>query len=241
MTTDYRRGLRASRRRVASRQAIRKSLKSGRKKFSELLNETGLSRSTLAFHLKEMSVNGEVERESNPKDYRITFYQLNEMWNAEIQKEEDIEALNSMEIAYSIPPEAITDFVKEAAKFLEPSFREHFLRTNKLVESLEEYISYSVYAGRRIRGKLERSGLGKVATQGALSMLSELLSTPERLEETLDFNIIFRFNKEKISGLAQKLQKEVQAPDDSVKLPDIKSYGGSSSRNQTRSARTSSS
>lgn len=229
MTTDYRKGLRASRRRVASRQAIRKSLKGERKQFSELLKETGLSRSTLAFHLKEMSVNGEVERESNPKDYRITFYRLNEMWNAEIQKEEDIEALNSMEIAYSIPPEAISDFVHGIAEFLKPSLREYFLRTDKLIESLKEYVSYSVYASGHLRGKSGKIGLGEVAKQGALSMLSELLSTPKNLERTSDFNIIFRFNKAKIRDLAESLQKERQASRNDLKLPKIEDYANSSS------------
>lgn len=227
--TDYRRGLRASRRRVASHQAVRKSLKSGRKKFSELLKETGLSRSTLAFHLKEMSVNGEVEREADPDDYRITFYRLREVWNAEIQREEDIEALNSMDIAYSIPPEAISGFVQEVAKFLEPSFREHFLRTSKLTESLEEYISYSVYASGRVRGKPGKSGLGEVAKQGALSMLSELVSTPRCLEKTPDFNIVFRFNKAKIRDLVQKLQEEKETSEDDLKLPNIGDYVNSSS------------
>jgi len=134
-----------------------------------------------------------------------------------------------MEIAYSIPPEAISDFAQEVTKFLRPAFREHFLRTSKLTESLEEYISYSVYASGRIRGKLRKTGLGEVAKQGALSMMSELLSTPERLEKTSDFNIVFRFNKTKIRDLAQKLQKEMQASKDDFKLPNINDYVNSSS------------
>ena len=52
--TDYRMGRRPSSRRMKCQTEIRKALKEGKQTFGSLLRVTHVSRSTLAFHLKEM-------------------------------------------------------------------------------------------------------------------------------------------------------------------------------------------
>jgi DNA-binding MarR family transcriptional regulator len=222
---DYRKGQSALRRKNSSHWAIIIALKNGRKTFSQLLKETALSRSTLASHLKEMVAKGEVEREADTTDYRITYYRLkNYAWSSELQKEEDVHAIDSMEIVYSIPPEAISNFFRKLADFLEPSLREYIIRI-EADKSLTNYVSYSIYVGSS-ESRAIGNNLGKIAEKGVLAMLSEIVKAPELLDQSSDFTIVFRFNKKKITELIQKLENERKSNEgkELLKFPDISDY-----------------
>ena len=86
--SDYRTGIKPIERPMKIKESIMKALKAGDKTFSELLRETGASRSALASHLKELYEGGFIAREEKPKDLRLTYYSLTDEGRSELAKGE---------------------------------------------------------------------------------------------------------------------------------------------------------
>jgi len=59
-----------------SKKGIIASLNSEEKTFAELLEETGLARSTLSTSVDELLNENVIEKRENPEDRRIKYYQL---------------------------------------------------------------------------------------------------------------------------------------------------------------------
>ena len=73
---DYRLNKSASKRTLEARDAIRDTLALGKETFGDLEAATKLSRPALASNLKKMYREGEVDRKTDPEDYRVTRYSL---------------------------------------------------------------------------------------------------------------------------------------------------------------------
>ena len=86
--SDYRTGIKPMERPIKIKESIMRALKAGDKTFSDLLRETGASRSALASHLKELYKGGVVARKEKPKDLRLTYYSLTDEGRNELAKEE---------------------------------------------------------------------------------------------------------------------------------------------------------
>jgi len=151
---DYRRGFPPWRRKRECQRAIRDALRQGKKTFGNLLDETHASRSTLAFHLKEMHKKGHVERETDPKDYRITYYSLTSKGRGELHRQEDIDTLASAEFLL-FSPEIITGLTDALFKFLEPSIRQYILTLEEEdFKLLKECITYSIYSDKPLKNEI---------------------------------------------------------------------------------------
>ena len=90
---DYRVGIEPTRRPLEIKGSIKRALKTGKMTFSDLLKETRASRSALASHLKEMYRDGEIKKEEDPEDLRITYYSLTGRGKDFLEREELYEAI----------------------------------------------------------------------------------------------------------------------------------------------------
>lgn len=225
---DYRKGVSPRRRRTECQKAIRNALRQGKNTFGNLLNETDLSRSTLASHLKEMHKKGEVEREQNPKDYRVTYYSLTNDGVNELRRQEDIEALSSAEFTF-LSSKAVAKLMDAFSRFLEPSFREHLFRSvEKDSKILGECVTLSIYSDRPSLGNARiKNYVIELAELAKSSMLSRYVDDPRYLEKIDNLTLVFRFDRDKLSQVKDYLQKveaEMPAHTPLLKLPDKKNY-----------------
>jgi DNA-binding MarR family transcriptional regulator len=94
---DYRKGNRASHRKVEAQNAIRKALTYGERTFKGLLKMTELSRPALASNLEEMHSIGEIERKTDSRDHRVKHYSLTTLGMEKYEKQVDLEALKYMD------------------------------------------------------------------------------------------------------------------------------------------------
>jgi len=90
---DYRVGIEPARRPAKIKECIRRAVKSREMTFSDLLKETRASRSALAYHLKEMYKEGEIKKEEDSEDLRITYYSLTDKGRDSLERDELYEAL----------------------------------------------------------------------------------------------------------------------------------------------------
>lgn len=212
---------------MEARQAIRKALKDGEKKFGQLLKETSLSRSTLAFHLKDMHKKGVVNRRTDSKDYRVTHYSLTSKGKKELHRQEDIEVLSS---GFSLlpTPEAYAALQEAFVKFLEPVMREHALESED-AEKLEECITYSVYFKKPLKDS-QKNYITTLLESATTSLLRELVLPRRRvidqfkkIPKTPNFTLVVRFNGPKIEEVVRKI--EIEADEEPLpKLPDKREY-----------------
>lgn len=94
---DYRKGNRASHRKVEAQNAIRKALTYGERTFKGLLKMTELSRPALASNLEKMHSIGEIERKTDSRDHRVKHYSLTTLGMEKYEKQVDLEALKYMD------------------------------------------------------------------------------------------------------------------------------------------------
>jgi DNA-binding MarR family transcriptional regulator len=224
---DYRKGIPPQRRRVEARQAIIKALKDGEKKFGQLLKETGMSRSTLAFHLKDMHKEGDVNRRTDPKDYRVTCYSLTSEGRRELHRQEDIETLSSAELIFP-PPKMMAELADKLVKFLEPSIRQELLHL-ELEDSpiLKECITFSIYSNKPLKGE-GTDYIKSLAELATASMLAELAVLTRRrairqFKKIPNLTLVFRFNRTKIEEYLRKVEAEIDK-EPLPKLPDRRKY-----------------
>lgn len=221
---DYRRGGPPWKRTKESQRVIRGALRQGKKTFGDLLDETDLSRSTLAFHLKEMHKKGHVKRETNPKDYRITYYSLTSKGKGELRRQEDIDTLASAE--FFLPsPEIIAGLTDALLKFLEPSIRQHLLTLEEEDSKLlKECMTYSIYSDSPLKNEV-RDYASRLAKLTAKFMLSELVISTRRhvIKKIPNISLVFKFDRDKIDKYLQKVEDEMNK-EPLPKFPDIKDY-----------------
>ena len=218
MKKDYRKGSSSSYgRKMAAHYAIRQSLERGQRTFSELLSETGLGRSTLAFHLKGMFNKREVDKITDPKDCRITIYNLKRTtWTPELQKEYDIETINSMKAQAGITSEFLKSLTKNLPPLLLlPLVAETRNESIELSELVKEHMNYSIYSTRP--GK-DGNNMEQIGEKAALASMKELLLEPRHLEELSDFCIVLRFRK--LDKLAKRMEEQDQQPVEGLNLPE---------------------
>ena len=221
---DYRRGFPPWRRKRECQRAIRDALRQGKKTFGNLLDETHASRSTLAFHLKEMHKKGHVERETDPKDYRITYYSLTSKGRGELHRQEDIDTLASAEFLL-FSPEIITGLTDALFKFLEPSIRQYILTLEEEdFKLLKECITYSIYSDKPLKNEI-RDYVRGLAELAATSMLSEFAISTRRdaIKKIPNISLVFKFDRDKIDEYLRKVEDEIRK-EPLPKLPDIKDY-----------------
>ena len=227
---DYRRGSSPTGRKVELQAAIRKTLKGGKKTFSELLKETDSSRSALASHLKDMNKKGEVKRETDPEDYRITHYSLTATGRNELNRQVDIETISSGKLEEFLfpPPEAIAEFAKKLIKFLEPSLQHYLLDPEgNYAGILKECIRTSFYWDKSLKDA-DKNYVKKLAELAATSMLAEFVTLRRKeafkLKKISNLAILFRFDTAKIDEYLRRVESEMNKGP-MLKLPDIRNYG----------------
>lgn len=227
---DYRRRFPPTQRKVELQAAIRKALKGGKKTFSELLKEIDSSRSALASHLKDMYKKGEVERETDPEDYRITHYSLTATGRNELHRQADIETISSAEFAELgfPPPKVMAELVDKLIKFLEPSLRHYALDLEgNDAGILKECIRTSFYWDKSLKDA-DKNYVKRLAELAAASMLAEFVTLRRKealrkLKKISDLAILFRFNTAKIDEYLRRVESEMNK-EPILKLPDIKDY-----------------
>jgi DNA-binding MarR family transcriptional regulator len=204
---EYRIGVPPGQRKTKCETAIRNALRQGKKTFGNLLDETDLSRSTLAFHLKEMHKKGHVERETDPKDYRIRYYSLTSKGRGEVRRQEDIDTLASAEFLL-FSPEIISGLTDALIKFLEPSIRQHILTLEEKDSNLlKECITYSIYSDSLLKNEV-REYASELAELATASMLSEFVISTQRqvIKKMPNISLVFKFDKDKIEKYLQKVE-----------------------------------
>jgi len=215
---DYRMGVSPQERTTKCETAIRNALRQGKKTFGNLLKETKMSRSTLASHLKEMYKKRHVERETDPKDYRITYYSLTSKGRGELRRQEDIDTLVSS-------PEIIVGLTDALIKFLEPSIR-HYIITLEEKDSnlLKECITYSIYSDSSLKNEV-RDYARELTELAAKSMLSEFAIPTRRqvIKKMPNISLVFKFDWDKIEKYLQTVEDE-RNKEPLPKLPDVKDY-----------------
>jgi DNA-binding MarR family transcriptional regulator len=223
--TDYRKGVPPWRRIKECQKAIRNALKQSKKTFGNLLEETGLSRSTLAFHLKEMYKQGHVDREMDLTDYRVTYYSLTEKGKGEIHKQEDVDTLAFASEFLFPPPEVTARLADAIVKFLKPSIREYVLTLKKEdVRFFKECVTYSVYSDEPLKNEV-KNHVERLAEQAAKSILFELVESAQKCEidQAPKISLVFKFEWNKINEFLQKVEKQLHT-EPLPKLPDIENY-----------------
>lgn len=230
---DYRVTVPPRNRPTKCQNAIRKALRKGKKTFGNLLDETGLSRSTLASHLKEMHKKEEVAREPDPKDYRVTLYSLDKNGMDELRRQEDIETLSSAETRLSFEElvlpfgKAVAKLIESSRRFLEPSLREDWFRSVAEDYNLGECVTSSIYYDRSSLGNAgSKNYVSELAELAKTTMLSKYVTDPRYLEKTNNLILVFRFDKNKLSQVKRYLQK-VKAEmkrEPLLKLPNKEKY-----------------
>jgi len=232
---DYRVATSPIKRPTKCRNAIRIALRKGKKTFGNLLGETDLSRSTLAFHLKEMHKKGEVEREPDPKDYRVTCYSLSNDGMNELRRQEDIEILGSAESSLgfeefmSLSSEAAEKLVNALTSFLEPSIQKFFFRSAEEDPKFpKKVLTYRIYSsGAFLKNTKVKNYVREFAEQAKISMLTTYAKDPRYLENINNLTLVFRFDKDKLRQVKEYM-KEVDAEIAShaplLKIPDKRDY-----------------
>ena len=217
---------------MKSRLAIKRALEEEDKTFSKLLEETGLSRSALAFHLKEMHKEEDVERRTDPNDYRITYYSLTSKGRGELQREEDIEVISSWSVLPT--PKTYAALYEAVIKSREPATREHILE-NEEAKNLREYITYSVYSKKPLKDA-EKNNLARALESATTSFLRNLILPPKRVADQFkkkpkipNFTLVVRFNAPKIEEYKRKI--EIEANKEPLqRLPDTRDCLGKRKR-----------
>lgn len=209
---EYRKRLPPESRKLKAEYAIREALKSRKKTFSELLDETDLSRPTLASHLKKMHKEGAVRREKDSKDYRVTYYSLTNKGRDEFHRQEDIKTLTvgsshlvvrrvDGRLSISGPPELLPrELGVEANQFLQPSIR-HDWMDEEDAKTLRECMTYSVYSSKRLRN-VDKNYVKVLAELAAASVLNSFaLQTRgraiHRFEKIPNLTFLFRLDSDK--------------------------------------------
>jgi DNA-binding MarR family transcriptional regulator len=224
---SYRKGIPPLRRRMEARQAIIKALRDGEKTFGQLLNETGMSRSTLSFHLKNMHKNREVNRRTDTKDYRVTCYSLTSKGSIELHRQEDIETLSSGELMFP-PPKMMAELADRLVEFLKPAIQQELLHMEmKDSPVLKECITFSIYSNKPLKGE-GKDYVESLAELATASMLVELAILTRRrairqFKQIPDLRLVFRLNRTKIEEYLRKVEAEIDK-EPLPKLPDIKKY-----------------
>jgi DNA-binding MarR family transcriptional regulator len=203
MKKDHRWGKGPSERKQRSLNLIREALKEGRKTFTDLLEATGLSRPALAYNLKEMYRNGEVEKEVDPKDYRVKYYSLTPYGRNEIHKQEEIVFLHrarALDVEtdkfLTINPEiaaTISETIHETLKHIHTKAVACTIKRIK-EEVPDNCIFFSIYSLAKKQGvkKIAR----RLAEIAKSAMLAEIRTLDKReLSKMPDVAIVFRFNK----------------------------------------------
>jgi DNA-binding HxlR family transcriptional regulator len=214
MKKDHRWGRGPSKRKQSSLNLIREALKDGKKRFTDLLEATGLSRPALADNLKEMYRNGEVEKEVDSEDYRIKYYSLTPYGRNEIHKQEEIVFLGSAQALdvkadnfVTINPEVaaiISETIHEALKHIHTRQLCAIKRVEEGVP--EDCIFFSIYSPKKQQGLKKNSR--KLAEVAKSAMLAEIRTLHKReLARISDIAIVFRFNK---SIIEEHLRKYMQ-------------------------------
>lgn len=223
--TDYRtKKIRPTDRKTDCRKAIIDALTQGKKTFGNLLGETQMSRSTLAFHLKEMHKKGQVEREKDREDYRITHYSLTELGRGELRRQENIGALVSAKFLFP-SPEEVEGLGRALFKLLEPSFRHLYL---SLVDQdfmlLKDAVTYSIYSDTLLESKVS-DYVNELAKLAASSMLSQLVLPLERklVEKIPNISLVFELDTHIINKYLQHVEDETDE-EHSPQLPDIRDF-----------------
>lgn len=177
---DYRKGFSPRRRTTECQKAIRNALRQGKKTFGNLLDETGLGRPTLAFHLKEMHKKGELRRETDPKDYRITYYSLTNKGRDELHRQDDIETIT----LGSIVVKRVGGQSASGLSYLEDA---EVLRC----------IAYSVYSSQRLK-TTEKNFVKVLAHEAAVSILDRFArgDAMSRFKKIPNLTFIFRLGSE---------------------------------------------
>jgi DNA-binding HxlR family transcriptional regulator len=223
MTKDYRWGKSPSVRKQISQNLIRQALKDGKKKFKDLLEETGLSRPALAANLKEMYRNEEVKKEADPKDYRVTYYSLTSLGVNEIHRQEEVRFLDNAR-KYARRDDINTLFSEDIAKIsdniamaLKTMFEKGLVHT--FFPTLpEDGITFSIYSISK--GKETLKNAAKLAEVAKSAMLASIVTlNKNELEKISDAAIVFRFNRDKINEYLTTICAEKRK--ETLKLPDI--------------------
>jgi DNA-binding MarR family transcriptional regulator len=221
---DYRKGLSPSRRTKECWNVIRNTLKQGKKTFADLVRETGLSRSTLAFHLKEKTRHGFLWKETDQDDCRIKYYSLTPKGIRDLRRQEDINYVASA-ASLLFPLENSERLAAALIEFFGPSVRKYLLDLGeKDFGLLREGITYSIYSDSPMKKEVEDYAR-KLAERAFASIMSEF-AIPLRRDVTKKLpkiSIVFRFNWAKIDEYLQKFEDE-NNKETLPKLPDIKDY-----------------
>ena len=207
--TGYRTGLSPKRRRTECQNAIRDALRQGKKTFGELLLEKHMSRSTLAFHLKEMHQKGQLERQKDHNDYRITYYTLTKLGRGELRRQEDINTLSSAKFLFP-SPEIVEGVTKALFELLKPSIREYILAlSDEDSKLLKDAITYSIYSENPLKNKV-RDYVNELAKLAASSMLSQLAVPTQRhvIKKMPNISLVFKLDSHKIENYLKHVEDE---------------------------------
>lgn len=230
MKRDLRWGKSSFERRQSAQNLIIEALLDGKKKFKELREITGLSEPALASNLKELHRNGDVIREVDPNDFRVTYYSLTPNGLKRAQQQEDLVFLGNSRLdvkADDFAALASDDVVKIARGIvyaLKYTFQKGLICAIERVLDYvpPECVSFSIYSGK---GSVPKS-VRRLAEVAKSALLVEMATLNQReLTKLSNVGIVFRFNIDKIdSYMKTLLDTHTRRKKEVIKLPDIRDY-----------------
>ena len=185
-------------------QAVRSN---GEVTFGRLKDDTGLAKSTLAKHLKELRRKGELVKEESPEDARVVYYSLSLTGQYSCIKEDIVSGLQTMPARTvkefrisSIPPFPILEVLLAEDKEDKTLPLTRGLLKKAIYEGLQRSASATVLSEHEfVAGRIGFSGVAETY----VSLLGSHL-TDEKMKSYEEFE------KQQLQGFAERVKSELQ-------------------------------